>query len=81
MPFSQTSFDFNIGICLIADESISPTLQKVITPGNFNKSIMHYRMSSNDESERMPLLGRTIVHDEGVALLEQYISSLSQTCT
>ena len=56
------------------------SLQKVITPGNFNKSIMHFRLSSNDESERMPLLGRTVVHDEGVALLEEYISSLTQTC-
>lgn len=78
--FGLTNVDSNIGICLLADEEISPTLQKVITPGNFNKSIMHFRLSSNDESERMPLLGRTVVHDEGVALLEEYISSLTQTC-
>jgi len=80
LPFSQTNIDSNIGICLFADEPISSSLQKVIAPGNFNKSIMHYRLSSNDESERMPLLGRTIVHDEGVELLEQYISSLTQHC-
>jgi uncharacterized repeat protein (TIGR03806 family) len=79
-PFSQTNVDSNIGICLPADEPISPTLQKIIAPGNFNKSIIHYRLSSNDESERMPLLGRTIVHDEGVQLLEEYISSLTQSC-
>ncbi|MEO5777832.1 MAG: hypothetical protein ABIQ27_13080 [Flavobacterium sp.] len=79
-PFGLSNIDSNIGICLVADEEISPTLQKVITPGNYNKSIMHYRMISNDESERMPLLGRTIVHDEGVALLQQYILSLTQTC-
>jgi uncharacterized repeat protein (TIGR03806 family) len=80
LPFSQTDVDSNIGICLFADEPISPTLQKIIAPGNYSKSIMHYRLSSNDESERMPLLGRTIVHDEGVALLEEYISSLTQNC-
>lgn len=80
LPFSQTNVDSNIGICLFADEPINATLQKVIAPGNYNKSIMHYRLSSNDESERMPLLGRTIVHDEGVELLEQYISSLTQSC-
>ncbi|MCF6132881.1 hypothetical protein [Flavobacterium wongokense] len=79
-PFSQTDVDSNIGICLLADEPISPTLTKVIAPGNYNKSIMHFRLSSNDESERMPLLGRTIVHDEGVQLLEEYISSLTQSC-
>jgi uncharacterized repeat protein (TIGR03806 family) len=80
LSFSKTNIDSNIGICLYADEPISATLQKVIAPGNYNKSIMNYRLSSNDESERMPLLGRTIVHDEGVALLREYISSLTQTC-
>jgi hypothetical protein len=80
LPFGQTNVDSNIGICLLADEPINPTLQKVIAPGNYNKSVMHYRLSTNDESERMPLLGRTIVHDEGVELLRQYISSLTQTC-
>ena len=79
-PFSQSAIDSNIGICLLADEPISPTLQKVISPGNYNKSILHFRLSSNDESERMPLLGRTIVHDEGVQLLEDYILSLTQSC-
>jgi len=80
LTFRQSSEDANIGICLTADEEVSPTLQKIISPGNYTKSIMHFRMSSNEESERMPLLGRTIVHDEGVALLEQWINSLNQSC-
>jgi uncharacterized repeat protein (TIGR03806 family) len=79
-PFSQTNVDSNVGICLIADEEISPTLTKIISPGNYSKSIMHYRISTNDESERMPLLGRTIIHDEGVALIQEWISSMTQTC-
>lgn len=77
--FGESS-DANLGICVTADEVISPTLQKLITPGNYNKSILHYRLSINDESERMPLLGRTIIHDEGLALVEAYILSLTQTC-
>lgn len=79
-PFSQTGTDSNIGICLVADEPISPTLTKVVSPGNYSKSVMHYRISTNEESERMPLLGRTIIHDEGVALIEEWISSLTQNC-
>ncbi|WP_309642157.1 hypothetical protein [Flavobacterium sp.] len=78
--FSETSNPTNIGICVTAAETLGPSLQKLINPGNFDKSIVHYRLSSNDESERMPLLGRTIVHDEGVTLLEEWISSLTQTC-
>jgi uncharacterized repeat protein (TIGR03806 family) len=80
LEFSETTNPDNIGICVTAAEEISPTLQKLITPGNFDKSIVHYRLSITDESERMPLLGRTIVHDEGVQLMEEWISSLTQTC-
>ena len=78
--FSETSNPTNIGICVTADEILGPSLEQLITPGNFDKSVVHFRLISNDESERMPLLGRTIVHDEGVSLLEQWILSLTQTC-
>jgi uncharacterized repeat protein (TIGR03806 family) len=80
LEFSETTNPTNIGICVTAAEEISPTLQRLITPGIPGKSVLHYRISINDESERMPLLGRTIVHDEGVSLIEEWISSLTQTC-
>ena len=37
---------------------------------------MYYRLSATDESVRMPLLGRSIVHTEGIELLEQWINTL-----
>ncbi len=80
LGFQQTSNPTLLGVCVVADEAINPTLQKIITPGLHNKSVMWYRISTNDESERMPLIGRTIVHDEGVALLQQWINSLTVTC-
>lgn len=80
LGFGQTTNATNLGICVVADEEISPTLQKIITPGQYDKSILHYRISTNEENERMPLLGRTIIHDEGKLLLEQWITSLTQTC-
>lgn len=80
LGFGETTDPTNMGVCVQADEVISPTLQKLISPGNFNKSILHYRLNTNDESERMPLLGRTITHDEGLALVREYILSLTNTC-
>jgi uncharacterized repeat protein (TIGR03806 family) len=80
LNFSQTTNLTNLGVCVNADEPISSSLEKIVSPGNYNKSVMHFRLSSVDESNRMPLLGRTIVHDEGVALVEQWINSLNQTC-
>lgn len=80
LSFSQTANLTKMGVCVMADEPLGSSLEKIITPGNPAKSVMHYRLSSVNENNRMPLLGRTIVHDEGVALLNQWISSLNQTC-
>ena len=80
LSFSKTTNPTLLGICVQADETLSPTLQKLISPGNYNKSVMNYRLTTNVESQRMPLLGRTIVHDEGVALIQDWINSLTQIC-
>ncbi|ANF50986.1 hypothetical protein A0O34_10860 [Chryseobacterium glaciei] len=80
LSFSQTTNLTNMGVCVMADEPQGPSLEKIITPGNHNKSVMSFRLNSVDESNRMPLLGRTIVHDEGVELLKQWINSLNQNC-
>jgi hypothetical protein len=39
--------------------------------------MMYYRLNTVDETYRMPLHGRTIIHEEGVALVEAWINSLS----
>ena len=75
-PFSQTNVDANMGICVVAEEPIDASTQKIIQPANNASSVLHYRISTNVENQRMPLLGRTIIHDEGVALIEQWINTL-----
>lgn len=49
----------------------------VIEPGHPERSILIYRMKSTDPGIAMPELGRSTVHEEGVALLEKWISGLS----
>lgn len=77
--FSETVISQNMGICVTPDEMLSPSLIEVIVPGNVNKSLMHFRLNSTSEATRMPLLGRTLVHQEGVQLLKDFINSIS-TC-
>ena len=48
-----------------------------IVPGKPEESIFIYRMKSNDPAIRMPEIGRTIAHEEGIALLTSYIQQLS----
>ena len=50
-----------------------------IVPGHPEKSILIYRMKSNDPSIRMPEIGRSMAHREGLDLLEKYITNLAQS--
>ena len=52
-----------------------------IVPGNPDGSILVYRISSTDPEVRMPELGRNLVHEEGVALIREWISSMTGGCS
>jgi len=47
-----------------------------IVPGQPDSSIMVLRMESVETEIRMPELGRTLVHEEGVALIREWIENL-----
>ncbi len=51
-----------------------------ITPGSPDASILVYRMQHTDPAIAMPELGRSVVHDEGVALVADWIASLPGEC-
>lgn len=47
-----------------------------IAPGDPDHSIMIHRMASTEPGIAMPEVGRSMVHEEGVALIRQWIASL-----
>ena len=47
-----------------------------IVPGKPEISILPYRMASTDPGAMMPELGRRMVHDDGVALIEKWIREM-----
>tara|TARA_R110001606_G_scaffold56104_5_gene136128 strand:- start:39 stop:1049 length:1011 start_codon:yes stop_codon:yes gene_type:complete len=47
-----------------------------IAPGDPDGSIMIYRLNSLEAGISMPEVGRSVVHDEGVALLSQWIAEM-----
>ncbi|MCB1846772.1 MAG: right-handed parallel beta-helix repeat-containing protein [Halieaceae bacterium] len=74
--------DTSYGICKtpVAAGAGSGGLRFDIVPGNADQSITSYRMDSNQPDVRMPEIGRTLIHDEGVALVREWINSLSGQC-
>ncbi len=51
-----------------------------IVPGKADSSILVFRMESTDPGIMMPEIGRMLVHDEGLALVKEWINSLEGEC-
>lgn len=78
-PFHQNNEPDNMGVCIEPDTHIDP-YQKIIVPGDANNSLLFFRISSVEEQYRMPILGRTLKHEEGVRLIESWINALNNDC-
>lgn len=80
LAFSETSNPVNLGVCVQPHEFLNGSQTHIIARGNAARSVMPYRMNTNIESQRMPLLGRTIVHTEAVELIEEWINAMEEPC-
>lgn len=69
-----------LGVCVTPEEPLLPAHSHIVTPSNLERSVLHYRLASTEVAERMPLLGRTVVHEEAQQLIELWINSLQQPC-
>lgn len=59
----------------VAAGSGSGGFQYVIKPGLADESILLYRMISDEVDERMPEIGRSLSHDEGIQLIRDWINA------
>lgn len=71
----------NLGVCVDTQDmqDFPSFLSKIVAPGRIDKSMLYYRLNTTDESYRMPLHGRTLIHEEGLLIMEEWINSL-QPC-
>lgn len=76
--FSNTNL-LTFGVCLTPLFSVQDH-PFIINAGDAEHSIMVYRMNTNEESQMMPIIGRTTIHTEGVQLIKDWINSLSGNC-
>lgn len=80
LAWSETTNDQNLGVCVAPQEFVAPALTHIIARGNVNRSMMYFRLNTTELQYRMPLLGRTVIHEEAVSLFNQYITSLGPAC-
>ena len=80
LSYEATEDLANMGVCLTPDTNLGNGTDLIINPGNIDRSVLHFRMTSNEEQYRMPLIGRSIVHDEAIEMIEEWIISLEDNC-
>ncbi|OUR91215.1 hypothetical protein A9Q87_11080 [Flavobacteriales bacterium 34_180_T64] len=78
--FNESSDISNLGVCVEAHTVFDPLLTYIVNPGNADTSVLIARLISTEEFLRMPLFGRTLKHNAGVALIEEWINSLNINC-
>lgn len=73
----------NMGVCKtpVAAGGGAGDMLYSIVPGNPDESILLYRMQSSAPDEMMPELGRSLIHAEGIALIEQWIAEMPGNCS
>lgn len=71
-----------LGFCKtpVAAGKGSGGLKYGIVPGQPDSSFLLFRMESDDPGVMMPELGRVIAHEEGIALVREWIASLDGDC-
>lgn len=72
----------NTGVCKspVAAGPGAGNLLYDIVPGAPDESLVVFRMDSAAPAIRMPELSKTVVHDEGVALVSAWITTLQGSC-
>ena len=83
VDFRSTHFDLeHMGICKRPNSAgVMADLEFDLVPGDPARSILLYRMQSTAPKVMMPQIGRDVVHEEGVALMREWIASLTpQSC-
>ena len=72
----------NMGLCKppVAAGGGAGDMLYGIVPGQPDESILLYRMESEAPDEMMPELGRSLVHQEGIDLVSQWIEQIQGSC-
>ena len=81
LTFGEKNWN-HLGVCKmpIAAGQGSGRLKYSILPGVPDSSIIIYRMNSTKLNEMMPEIGRQMIHEEGVALIREWIFTLQGKC-
>lgn len=78
--------DYNaLGFCVEPNININWNIpdinaDQIFYPGNHERSVVFYRMNTTENNIKMPMIGTTMIHQEGVSLINSWIDSFEEGC-
>ena len=78
LNFSNTDMS-TVGLCMTPLFNVQNG-PFVINGGDASRSELFIRLSSTEQDLMMPIVGRTIVHEEAIELIKQWINSMPPNC-
>ena len=77
MAFNETTDSSKMGVCIAGDIEVPGIVHgKIVSPNNTSESTILYLLTTNQPNLRMPRIGRSIAHLEGIQLVTEWINSL-----
>ncbi|MFT3793630.1 hypothetical protein [Flavobacterium sp.] len=76
-PFGLTENLTNMGVCVEPNHYVPGFEGRLVAPGDVTESMVYYRITTDDFFYRMPMLGRSIPHQEAIALVGDWINSIT----
>lgn len=77
MDFANTD-NATLGYCMVP--ILGSPVDYIIKPGDASRSDIVYRTNTEDGAIIMPLIGRSLIHQEGVDLLTEWINGMEPQC-
>jgi uncharacterized repeat protein (TIGR03806 family) len=80
LAFSETHIPANLGVCVQPLDFAPNGETHLIARGSVERSLIHSRLNTTVQAEMMPMVGRTVIHQEGVQLMKDWINSMETPC-
>jgi len=80
LAFNKTNISANLGVCIGPQDYVTGDQQYIIAGQDAEASLMFFKIRTTDPNEMMPLTGRTLSHREGVALIQEWIDTMDESC-
>ena len=78
--FSKTNDPVNLGICIEPQDFSPEGYPYLISATKAQNSLIYFRMNTTNAVDMMPRLGRSVIHQEGIDLIAEWINAMPEPC-